>query len=64
MPVPEAFSDGCSIHYAVDGPVDGPPLLLSNSLGTPMALWDRVLPGLTGRFRVIRYDQRGHGRSD
>jgi 3-oxoadipate enol-lactonase len=62
--VPEAFSDGCSIYYAVDGPVDGPPLLLSNSLGTPMALWDRVLPGLTGRFRVIRYDQRGHGRSD
>jgi 3-oxoadipate enol-lactonase len=63
-PVPEASSHGCSIHYAVDGPADGPALLLSNSLGTPMALWDRVLPWLTARFRVIRYDQRGHGRSD
>jgi 3-oxoadipate enol-lactonase len=37
--------------------------VLSNSLGTDMGMWDDQLPALAGRFRVLRYDQRGHGRS-
>jgi 3-oxoadipate enol-lactonase len=38
-------------------------LVVSNSLGTDMGMWDDQLPALTDRFRVLRYDQRGHGRS-
>ncbi len=38
-------------------------LVLSNSLGTNMALWDEQMPALTARYRVLRYDTRGHGSS-
>ena len=38
-------------------------LVLSNSLGTDMSMWDGLLPAPKGRFRVLRYDQRGHGRT-
>jgi 3-oxoadipate enol-lactonase len=38
-------------------------VVLVNSLGTTLALWQRQLPALTARFRVLRYDQRGHGGS-
>ena len=37
--------------------------MLSNSLGTDMSMWDGLMPALRKRFRVLRYDQRGHGRS-
>lgn len=47
----------------VDGPADAPVLVLSNSLGTDLALWDGQMPALTARFRVLRYDTRGHGAS-
>lgn len=58
-------TDGVSIHYEVEGRADGPPLIFSNSLGTNLSMWDvqaRETAGLG--FRVIRYDQRGHGGSD
>jgi 3-oxoadipate enol-lactonase len=38
--------------------------MLSNSLGTTCRMWDRQIPALSGAFRVIRYDSRGHGQSD
>jgi 3-oxoadipate enol-lactonase len=58
-------SDGTRIHYEVEGREDGPPLLFSNSLGTNLHLWDAQAEDAAGRgFRVIRYDHRGHGRSD
>ena len=47
----------------VDGPAGAPVLVLSNSLGTNWALWDSQMPSLTARFRVLRYDTRGHGSS-
>jgi len=47
----------------VDGPPDAPALVLSNSLGSTLAIWDRLLPELARHFRVIRYDLRGHGAS-
>jgi 3-oxoadipate enol-lactonase len=56
--------DGVRIHYEVEGRADGPPLLFSNSLGTNLHLWDRQAGAAAGLgFRVIRYDQRGHGKS-
>jgi 3-oxoadipate enol-lactonase len=52
-----------TIGYEVDGLPDGPPLLLINSIGSTRELWARQMPALTGRYRVIRYDTRGHGQS-
>jgi 3-oxoadipate enol-lactonase len=51
-------------NIVVDGDPAAPPLLVSNSLGTNLTLWDGQMPALTRHFRVIRYDSRGHGQSD
>ena len=56
--------DGCRISYRFDGPEGAPVLLLSNSLGTDMAMWAPQMAAWTRDFRVLRYDQRGHGGSD
>jgi 3-oxoadipate enol-lactonase len=55
---------GRRLFYRFDGPEDAPVVLFSNSLGTDHAMWDGLVPTLTSRFRVLRYDTRGHGRSD
>lgn len=55
--------DGCTIHYALDGPASGTPLILCNSLGASMAMWDAQVPAFAQAFRVVRYDTRGHGLS-
>lgn len=51
------------LHYTMDGPEDGPVLVLGASLGTPGEIWAPQLPALSGRYRVVRYDHRGHGGS-
>lgn len=56
--------DGCRIAYDISGREDAPVLLLSNSLGTSMSMWQEQLECLRSRFRVVRYDSRGHGSSD
>ena len=50
-------------NVQVDGPMDAPTIVLSNSLGTTLSMWEAQMPALTSRFRVVRYDQRGHGAS-
>lgn len=55
--------DGCRIAWRSDGPTDAPALVLSNSLGSTMAMWDDQIEALARDYRVIRYDQRGHGGS-
>jgi 3-oxoadipate enol-lactonase len=52
-----------AVHHELTGPRDAPALLLSNSLGSTLAMWDPQVAPLAERFRVIRYDLRGHGRS-
>jgi len=56
--------NGASFHYRLDGPADAPAVVLSNSLGTNLAMWDDQIPALTQKFRVLRYDSRGHGLSE
>ncbi|WP_085581698.1 MULTISPECIES: 3-oxoadipate enol-lactonase [unclassified Pseudomonas] len=56
------LADG-ELHYQIEGPVDAPVLVLSNSLGTDLHMWDVQMPAFTGHFRVLRFDTRGHGRS-
>ncbi|MEU8185037.1 3-oxoadipate enol-lactonase [Micromonospora sp. NPDC049047] len=51
------------LHLTVDGPAAAPVLLLGSSLGTTAAMWEPQLSALAQRFRVIRYDHLGHGRS-
>ncbi|MBO0663555.1 3-oxoadipate enol-lactonase [Jiella sp. MQZ9-1] len=52
------------IHHRIDGPANAPTLVLVNSLGTDFRIWDSIMPQLTDRCRVIRYDKRGHGLSE
>ncbi|SCY08393.1 3-oxoadipate enol-lactonase [Paracoccus tibetensis] len=54
---------GGALHIRIDGPDGAPALLMLNSLGTDLRLWDGLMPHLSG-FRVIRYDKQGHGLSD
>jgi 3-oxoadipate enol-lactonase len=55
--------DGCTIHVEVEGPQDAPVLMLSNSLGTNLHMWDEQVGPFTRSFRLVRYDRRGHGQS-
>jgi len=51
------------LNYLLEGPEDAPALVLSNSLGTSLEMWDDQVSVLGGRFRLLRYDTRGHGGS-
>ncbi len=53
-----------TLHHRVDGAEDAPVLVFANSIGTTLELWDPQVAAFTPRFRVLRYDQLGHGRSD
>ncbi len=57
-------ANGITINYRIDGPDDAPCLVFSNSLATSLAMWDAQADALKDKFRVLRYDQRGHGGSD
>ncbi len=49
------------IAFVEDGPVDGPPVVMAHAMGTSHRLWDPQVPALTDRYRLLRYDWRGHG---
>ncbi|GAB2975117.1 3-oxoadipate enol-lactonase [Amycolatopsis acidiphila] len=52
------------VHHVLDGPADGPAVVLSNSIGSNLHMWDpQVQPLVDNGFRVVRYDTRGHGES-
>lgn len=51
------------LHYRIDGPEDGTPVVFANSLGTDMRLWDPIMPLLPDSLRILRFDKRGHGLS-
>lgn len=61
--MPDINADGCTIHVEVEGPQSAPVLMLSNSLGTNMHMWDDQMPAFTRHFRLVRFDRRGHGKS-
>ena len=52
------------LFYEFTGVPDAPVLVLSNSLGATMAMWDPQLAEFEKHFRVLRYDTRGHGKSE
>ncbi|GBH33150.1 3-oxoadipate enol-lactonase [Sphingobium xenophagum] len=52
-----------SLYWKLDGRDDAPALILLNSIGTDMGLWDAALPYLREHFALLRIDTRGHGAS-
>jgi 3-oxoadipate enol-lactonase len=57
-------ANGITINYEIDGTDGAPWLVLSNSLATNLHMWDDQAVALKRSFRVLRYDQRGHGKTD
>src|SRR3954451_23988766 len=51
------------LFYDLTGPENAPVVAFSNSIGTTLEMWDRQVPALSDRYRCLRYDTRGHGRS-
>jgi 3-oxoadipate enol-lactonase len=61
--MPFAQLQDVRIYYELSGPENAHPLVLSNSLGSNLSMWDPQMPVFTQHFLVLRYDTRGHGRS-
>ena len=61
MPILEIFGEPFNVR--LDGPEDAPALVLSNSLSSDLTMWEAQVAEWCKHFRVLRYDQRGHGRS-
>jgi len=61
--VPFVETKDLHMHYELDGPANAPALVLSNSLGTNLSLWDPQASVFAKAFRLLRYDSRGHGRT-
>jgi 3-oxoadipate enol-lactonase len=61
--MPTAESGGVRLYYELSGIPRGPVLVLANSLGSNLRMWDKVLPAFESTYRVLRFDMRGHGES-
>lgn len=61
--MPMIDADGCLLNVSVEGRDGGPTIMLSNSLGATMQMWEPQMAALTKLYRVVRYDRRGHGKS-
>jgi len=64
--MPYAAVNGTKLYYRIDGAANSaaPWLVLSNSLGSDVSMWSPQVVAFSKHFRVLRYDTRGHGRSD
>ncbi|HVQ77598.1 MAG TPA: hypothetical protein VMT79_18900 [Candidatus Binatia bacterium] len=54
-------TNGIATRYELEGPADAPVVTLSHSLAANLHLWDAQVAARAGRYRVLRYDIRGHG---
>ena len=62
--MPFIVAGDLTVHYELTGPAGAPVVMFANSLGTNFHVWDRQAAFLSGRFRLLRYDKRGHGLTD
>ncbi|HTD38834.1 MAG TPA: 3-oxoadipate enol-lactonase [Candidatus Limnocylindrales bacterium] len=62
--MPFVRSNDITVHYDFAGPRDAPVVVLANSLGANMHMWDDQINALARKHRVLRYDMRGHGLTD
>jgi len=61
--MPSLEVNGAQMHYELSGPASSPVLMFSNSLGTNLTMWTPQVEALGQRYRILRYDTRGHGQS-
>ncbi|WP_454917971.1 alpha/beta fold hydrolase [Xanthobacter sediminis] len=59
-----ATINGIRLNYEIEGPEGAPVVTFAHALGNSLRLWDDVADALKDRYRVLRYDQRGHGLSE
>lgn len=57
-------ANGITMNYTLEGPESAPVVTMSHSLATDLGMWEPTLTALKGRWRVLRYDTRGHGGTD
>jgi 3-oxoadipate enol-lactonase len=57
-------TNGVKLNVEVEGREGAPWLTFSNSLATDLSMWDAQVAALKDRYRILRYDKRGHGKSD
>ena len=57
-------ANGIEIAYRFDGPDNGPCVMLCNGIMSNFSMWDRQVPALADRYRVLRFDNRGHGGTE
>jgi 3-oxoadipate enol-lactonase len=62
--MPTTENNGVHLHYEIGGRENAPNLVLLNSLGSDLHIWDKALPAFEDRFRTLRSDMRGHGQSE
>ncbi len=55
--------NGINMAYQLDGPANAPVVVMSNSLMAVLTMWDDTVPALINKYRVLRYDTRGHGKT-
>jgi 3-oxoadipate enol-lactonase len=61
--MPEIELNSGEVYYELSGDESLPVLIFSNSLGTNLSMWSAQMPGFQNKFRILRYDTRGHGKS-
>jgi 3-oxoadipate enol-lactonase len=54
---------GVTFHCLLEGPAGAPWMVFAHSLATDLTIWNEVVAEFAGRFRILRYDQRGHGKT-
>ena len=62
--MPEIKANGVKFSYDISGPEKAPWITFSNSLMTNIHMWDEQVELLSDSWRVLRYDQRGHGKTE
>jgi 3-oxoadipate enol-lactonase len=60
----QATINGIRMTYQVEGPDKAPTVVLHHPLATNLTIWGEITPALTPRFRVVRFDARGHGATE
>ena len=60
----QATINGFRMNFAVDGPDAAPAVVLHHPLATDLTIWDQLTAALKPRYRVVRFDARGHGASE
>jgi 3-oxoadipate enol-lactonase len=60
----QATINGIRVNYEVTGSESAPPIVLHHPLATNLSIWDELTAALTPRYRVVRFDARGHGKTE